>query len=314
MKQNASWRALARAGLMTAASILAGSAYAEPARKPALRGAIAPLPAASVQPAAGANLKFFTIAQRVAVLRAAGRLPELDESSERPAIVQASLVIETPEPEQRPATRIPNLLGMAVLPVPGGELAAKWQEMAARWETEKATIEGCRGGPCNHPGAARWLEIEAAAGKLSGAEQLSHVHGRINRSISYASDLAAQSAADHWASPLEVIEKVGDCEDYAIAKYMMLRSLGRSAEDLKLVVLFQPWSGMYHAILAVRSGESWTYLDNQRAELTGEGDYRGVRAIATLDETGQALLAALPKVLAPSAAPMSPTPLRDAVY
>jgi predicted transglutaminase-like cysteine proteinase len=295
MKRNADWRAWTRAGLMTAACILAGGAFAEPIGKKALPGADAPTSGAQVEPAAGERLKFFTIAQRVAALRAAGRLPQAEDGVERPQIVHAALTQEMAEPALRPAVPLPNLLGMAMITVPGGELAAKWQGMAARWDSDKATIEGCRTGPCQHPGAARWLEVEAAARQLTGADQLSYVHSRINRSIGYASDFVAQGAADHWASPLEAIEKIGDCEDYAIAKYMMLRALGRSAEDLKLVVLYQPWSGMYHAILAVRTGESWTHLDNQRATLTSDRDYRGVRAIATLDETGQALLAALPK-------------------
>lgn len=295
MKRNADWRAMARAGLMTAACILAGGAFAEPVGKQALPGAAAPVADAPVEPAAGDRLEFFTIAQRVAALRAAGRLPQPADSGSRPQIVHASVTQEIAEPVLRPAVSQPQLLGMAMIAVPGGELAAKWQGMAARWEAEKTTIEGCRTGPCQHQGAARWLQVEAAAGKLTGAEQLSYVHVQINRSIGYASDFAARGAADHWASPLESLEKIGDCEDYAIAKYMMLRALGRSAEDLKLVVLYQPWSGMYHAILAVRTGESWTHLDNQRASLTSERDYRGVRAIATLDENGQALLAAMPK-------------------
>lgn len=299
MKRNADWRAFARAGLMTAACILAGGAQAEPVRPaPPHKGIAAP--AGQIEPAAGERLKFFTIAQRVASLRAAGRLPQAEEGAAAAPIVPASLVIEVPEPRPlpRPAVDLPSLMGMTVIPVPGGELAAKWQAMAERWAAEKATIEGCRFGPCRHRGAARWLEIETGAKSLTGADQLSYVHSRLNRSISYASDFIAQGAADHWASPLEAVEKIGDCEDYAIAKYMMLRALGRSADDLKLVVLFQPWSGLYHANLAVRSGDGWIYLDNQHAGLTREQDYRGVRAIATLDETGQAMLVALPKPMA----------------
>lgn len=310
MKRNADWRAFARAGLMTAVCILAGRAMAEPLAPSATPEKSAPVVTGPVEPAAGERLKFFTISQRVASLRAAGRLPQAGEQGAAAAIVPASLTIDLPEPAQRPQLDLPQLLGMTMIAVPGGELAAKWQGMAERWEAEKPTIEACRWGPCRHRGAARWLEIEAAASKLSGQEQLAYVHGRINRSIAYATDFSAQGEADHWASPLEAVEKIGDCEDYAIAKYLMLRALGRPAEDLKLVVLFQPWSGLYHAILAVRSGEGWTHLDNQHATLTREQDYRGVRAIATLDETGQSMLVAMPKRLPPVA--MVDWKLRDA--
>jgi predicted transglutaminase-like cysteine proteinase len=300
MKRNAAWRAFARAGLMTAVCILASRAIAEPLASSAAPQKSAPV-AGPVEPAAGERLKFFTISQRVAALRAAGRLPQAAEPASVPAIVPAALTTDLPEPTTRPQLDLPQLLGMTMIAVPGGELSAKWQGMAERWDAEKATIEGCRWGPCRHRGAARWLEIEAGASKLTGQEQLAYVHSRLNRAIAYATDFSAQGEADHWASPLEAVEKIGDCEDYAIAKYLMLRALGRPPEDLKLVVLFQPWSGLYHAILAVRSGDGWTHLDNQHAGLTREQDYRGVRAIATLDETGQSMLVAMPKKLPPLA-------------
>jgi predicted transglutaminase-like cysteine proteinase len=31
---------------------------------------------------------------------------------------------------------------------------------------------------------------------------------------------------DYWATPLEFLRRSGDCEDYAIAKYVTLRELG----------------------------------------------------------------------------------------
>ncbi len=300
MKRNAAWRAFARAGLMTAVCILASRAIAEPLASSAAPQKSAPV-AGPVEPAAGERLKFFTISQRVAALRAAGRLPQAAEPASVPAIVPAALTTDLPEPTTRPQLELPQLLGMTMIAVPGGELSAKWQGMAERWDAEKVTIEGCRWGPCRHRGAAAGSRSRAGASKLTGQEQLAYVHSRLNRAIAYATDFSAQGEADHWASPLEAVEKIGDCEDYAIAKYLMLRALGRPPEDLKLVVLFQPWSGLYHAILAVRSGDGWTHLDNQHAGLTREQDYRGVRAIATLDETGQSMLVAMPKKLPPLA-------------
>jgi predicted transglutaminase-like cysteine proteinase len=292
------WRANARAGLLAAACVLAMPAIAQSSGKLSLRGSVGASSPQAVEPHAGPPLKFFTIAQRVATLRASGNLPEAstDDKPMRPSIVTASLVIEPPQaPTVRPLGD--TVLGMSMLPVPGGELSDKWRAMEARWESERALIQACETGPCQHRGAARWVEIAEMAGKRSGREQLAFVHASINRSISYASDFVAYGVADYWASPLESIGKLGDCEDYGIAKYMMLRQLGYQAEDLKLVVLFQPWSGLHHAILAVRNDERWTYLDNQRVELTAESDYRGVRPIATLDENGQSMLAALPKML-----------------
>jgi predicted transglutaminase-like cysteine proteinase len=310
MKRVLDWRAAARAGCLTATVLLGLPAWAGAADRPALRGGLTG-ETRGVAPQAGAPLTFFTISQRLAVLRASGRLPEAaaaTDTGEVP-ILKASLGVEPPaavRPVQRPAS---GPLGMVALPVPGGELAGKWQAMAARWEGDKRIIAACRTGACLHRGAAKWLEIEAKAETLSGREQLRFVHAALDRSIRYASDFVNNGVPDYWASPLESVEKLGDCEDYAIAKYLMLRGLGHAAEDLKLVVLFQEFSGLHHAVLAVRSGGDWLYLDNQRAEIARAADYRGTRPIAALDETGQSMLAAMPAVSAMTAS-VAPTLFR----
>lgn len=300
MKSVAAWRALSCAGMMMAVWSVAGQAVARPVERPVVKRLIEPISMAT--PPAASPLRFFTIAERVAALRAAGQLP----APARPAVasepVAATRIIEATT-MLPPQASLPSVLGMAILPLPGGEFSAKWSEMNARWQGEQEALDACRIEVCVHRGAARWFEISTAAGKLTGLDQVAFVHASVNRSISYATDFASRGVADYWASPLESLGGLGDCEDYVIAKYMMLRSLGYGARDLKLVVLYQPWAGMHHAVLAVRSGESWVYLDNQRAKLSSEADYRNANALAVVDEAGEALLAPLPRMaaLAPEA-------------
>lgn len=297
MKRVSVWRALARAGMMTAALSLASTAQAA-GPETRSKGNARPLQQAPSTLPAGAPLHFFTIAQRLAALRDAGALPA---ASAEPVLAHASFPENAPDgAASGPALRgtlVPppdTILGMALLPVPGGELAEKWRDMARRWDRDAAILDACRSGSCEHPGARRWIDIGAAAATVSGSQQLALVHKSINRAIHYATDYQSNAAADYWASPLESVEKMGDCEDYAIAKYMMLRSLGYQAADLKLIVLFQRSSGMFHAVLAVRSEAEWLFLDNQRQDLARASDYIDARPIAALDEGGQAMLAALP--------------------
>lgn len=292
------WRALARAGMMTAALIMASTAQAAGPENKTRAGSHA----RPSQPAAPATapLHFFTIAQRVTALRASGGLPA---APQEPVLHHASLPIaESEASDPGPALRrtLPRdpdaILGLAMLPVPGGELAEKWRDMAIRWQRDAAIVEACRrGAPCDHEGAKRWIRIGETAAALSGRPQLALVHASINRAIRYATDYQSGAAADHWASPLESVDKMGDCEDYAIAKYMLLRSLGYRPADLKLIVLFQRSSGMFHAILAARSEGEWLFLDNQRQDLARASDYADTRPIAALDEDGQAMLAILPR-------------------
>jgi predicted transglutaminase-like cysteine proteinase len=57
-----------------------------------------------------------------------------------------------------------------------------------------------------------------------------------NRRIQFRDDAEVWGQPDYWASPLELLEKSqGDCEDYVIAKYFSLLSMGMPSAKLRLV-------------------------------------------------------------------------------
>ena len=55
-----------------------------------------------------------------------------------------------------------------------------------------------------------------------------------------------------WATVEEFVRQGGDCEDYATTKYYLLRRLGFTTDDLRVVVTWDGESRGYHAVLAVR--------------------------------------------------------------
>ena len=69
--------------------------------------------------------------------------------------------------------------------------------------------------------------------------------------------------SDYWASPTEFLTKGGDCEDYAIIKYVTLRKLGFSAQDLKIAIVYDVYSGTDHAFLTVKHEGAEFVLDNR---------------------------------------------------
>ncbi|OYU48727.1 MAG: hypothetical protein CFE31_09810 [Rhizobiales bacterium PAR1] len=250
-----------------------------------------PRAAATRIAAAGEPLRFFTIQDRLEALRTAGKIqtqgamaPSKTVQHDIPAphSLGLRLSVAVIEPE--------TLLGAVPFAVPGGDLASKWRGAMVRWTKDEIAIRGCENGGCKHPGARTWLRIRQEARLRHGLDTLSFVHASLNRAIRYASDLEAFGITDYWASPLEVVEKAGDCEDYAIAKYLMLRSIGLDAADMKLVALREAGSYEYHAILGVRSEGEWLFLDNRRATLTREADYADALPIAVVDEGGQSML------------------------
>ncbi|MGI9499631.1 MAG: transglutaminase-like cysteine peptidase, partial [Geminicoccaceae bacterium] len=54
----------------------------------------------------------------------------------------------------------------------------------------------------------------------------------------------------------------GDCEDYAIMKYVSLRQLGFEAEQMRLVVVRDVLRDLAHAVLAVHVDQEVFILDN----------------------------------------------------
>jgi predicted transglutaminase-like cysteine proteinase len=67
-------------------------------------------------------------------------------------------------------------------------------------------------------------------------DKLNKVNTFFNRRILYKSDMEVYKVEDYWATPLEFMgHGAGDCEDFAIAKYMTLRILGIPNERLRLI-------------------------------------------------------------------------------
>ena len=75
---------------------------------------------------------------------------------------------------------------------------------------------------------------------------------------------------DYWATPLEFMAKFGDCEDYAIAKFMSLRRLGWKTS--KCVVAVKDLNlKVGHAILVVYLDDKVYVLDNQIKQVIEAG-------------------------------------------
>ena len=81
--------------------------------------------------------------------------------------------------------------------------------------------------------------------------------------FSYKQDNWVYSSDDYWATPLEFLERGGDCEDFAIIKYMSLKQLGFAPEDMKITIVYDVYSGTDHAFLVVYHNNAEFVLDNR---------------------------------------------------
>lgn len=100
--------------------------------------------------------------------------------------------------------------------------------------------------------------------------QLRSINEYINR-VSYRTDQDNYSLDDYWATPRELFAKGGDCEDYAIAKYLSLRALGWPPERLQIVVVEDRVRDLVHAVLIAGHGDAGYLLD---IEITDVIDHR----------------------------------------
>ncbi|MEO7852907.1 MAG: transglutaminase-like cysteine peptidase [Rubrivivax sp.] len=80
------------------------------------------------------------------------------------------------------------------------------------------------------------LSLMDSAQALPPTAQLQAVNRFFNANVRFAPDSQVWAQEDHWASPIETLQKgAGDCEDYAIAKYFSLLAIGMPAAHLRLV-------------------------------------------------------------------------------
>ena len=86
---------------------------------------------------------------------------------------------------------------------------------------------------------------------------------------------------NQWSTLLEFLRRGGDCEDYATAKYFLLRELGYPAEDMRVVVSYDRSVRAHHAVLAIKrdDGSSWLLESDNTIRKSRQRGYRFVYAI-----------------------------------
>lgn len=88
------------------------------------------------------------------------------------------------------------------------------------------------------PGAASviaWRELLTTSSGGPEATKLKRVNEFFNQKVQFEDDSKIWGVQDYWATPLEVLGRgEGDCEDFAIAKYVTLRLMGVPSSKMRL--------------------------------------------------------------------------------
>jgi predicted transglutaminase-like cysteine proteinase len=179
--------------------------------------------------------------------------------------------------------------GLIAIKLSAGGLAEKWNGLGAKLEDDMVQLALCDGDRehCVSPAALRFLAIVDLARAREGRARFGEINRAVNLSIKAMSDMAQHGQLDVWSSPLATFASgAGDCEDYAIAKFVALRMAGISSEDLRIVVLRDLIHGEDHAAVLARLDGHWLMLDNRRMAMIEDVDVRNHRPLFVIGDDG----------------------------
>jgi predicted transglutaminase-like cysteine proteinase len=198
----------------------------------------------------------------------------------------AAAILVAPRAGEAAADPSPRLFGTTEIRSTNLKPFPKWTDMLARHLAEqKRGDTPCSPTPFERCGVRRWLEFIESEREKPRAEQLEAVNRHLNLHR-YVLDIVNYGIDDYWATPREFAVKDGDCEDYAIAKYVTLKMLGWTDAELRVVVLQDTNLNVAHAVLAVYVEGRAMILDNQTRQVLPSEAIRHYRPYYSINESG----------------------------
>lgn len=130
-----------------------------------------------------------------------------------------------------------------------------------------------------------WQENKARLVSLPLGEMARQVNNIVN-TYAYIDDQVNWGASDYWETVAEFFAKGGDCEDFAIAKYAWLRSLGVAEDELRLAIVYDRIRNMTHAVVILHIEGKAMILDSQIKDIRDSGTSSRYRMIYSINRLG----------------------------
>lgn len=137
----------------------------------------------------------------------------------------------------------------------------KWTSVMPRYNQQHKTAEAeCRNDLCM---SRQWESLLTYLKDKPLKMQMDALNDFFN-AMPYIADEDNFSTDDYWQTPYELMTQGGDCEDYAIAKFISLKRLGVSESNMRIMIVRdQNLGGIIHAVLEVKMDGERYILDNQ---------------------------------------------------
>ncbi len=157
-------------------------------------------------------------------------------------------------------------------------LFPKWEATLRRFEAQNRL---CGEHACED---SAWNRLLAGLRGLDRDALIRAVERRVN-ALPYVTDRQAWRQADYWATPFEFLDAGGDCEDFAVTKYLALRSAGIAAESMRIAVVWDRSRQLHHAVLLVDDDGETLVLDNLAPRVRSWAEARSYVPIYSINET-----------------------------
>ena len=180
-----------------------------------------------------------------------------------------------PSRETAPASQVQSLdesetFVSTATPVP------QWTDAVARYDQALKSEAGV---------PAEWHQLVNKLHALTLRQKIERVNTEINRHPYVASE-ENWGRPDYWETPFEFLTKHGQCQDYAVTKYFLLRAAGVPARDLQVVVVHDAETRLDHAVVVVNPHGEALLLDNQIKHVVPFATARRYAPIYALNEDG----------------------------
>lgn len=168
-----------------------------------------------------------------------------------------------------------ELFDGSIPPFAMADALPSWSQLLDRMNEQKIQLDQCITDESRCEGrlkSVRHLLNQGA--NLSSEQQVRLVNRYINRFSRYRNDrrrdvpvgATTVRIGQEWSTLIEFLQRGGDCEDYATAKYQLLRLFGIPAEELRVIAIYDRAEREHHAIVGVADVDGQTVLldtDNQ---------------------------------------------------
>ena len=168
-----------------------------------------------------------------------------------------------------------SLFDDSIQPLAVADDLPSWSQTLLRIADQQEELDRCIADEATCVGRLTSIHHLLNRGEDLSREQRTRLVNRyINRFSRYRTDRRRDVVVgeetvrigQEWSTLTEFLRRGGDCEDYATAKYQLLRLFGVPSNELRVVVIYDHGEREHHAVIAVANVNGDTVLldtDNQ---------------------------------------------------